>query len=262
MELLADRAGAAWRRALACRSVSPEHLNGDAAHFQPGRIFRSSLVVHLLVLSGWLFRIATGFLYPKHAMIHDEPVALDTHYVAPLIASLIAVGLLGVRIALHQHLDPQRAQAIFAVLWCAVVLLMLVCECVPRPQAGRVDRSALDWHRLGRRCAPTSTATRRANSTITPARGRSSFTLMCVLALFATGVMADRPPPPRRRPLRAPSRRRDRLVERLATIEERLVAMCAVLGGMSGAHASHHARPAAGGGEPARAERTASATSC
>ena len=52
MELLADRAGAAWRRALACRSVSPEHLNGDAAHFQPGRIFRSSLVVHLLVLSG------------------------------------------------------------------------------------------------------------------------------------------------------------------------------------------------------------------
>ena len=146
MELLADRAGAAWRRALACRSVSPEHLNGDAAHFQPGRIFRSSLVVHLLVLSGWLLRIATGFLYPKHAMIHDEPVALDTHYVAPLIASLIAVGLLGVRIALHQHLDPQRAQAIFAVLWCAVVLLMLVCECV------RASRGLVAWteaHSIG-----------------------------------------------------------------------------------------------------------------
>ena len=75
MELLADRAGAAWRRALACRSVSPEHLNGDAAHFQPGRIFRSSLVVHLLVLSGWLLRIATGFLYPKVSRVTALPPA-------------------------------------------------------------------------------------------------------------------------------------------------------------------------------------------
>ena len=151
MELLAERAGAAWRRALACRSVSPEHLNGDAAHFQPGRIFRSSLVVHLLVLSGWLLRIATGFLYPKHAMIHDEPVALDTHYVAPLIAgALIArrliLGIASASPALHQHLDPQRAQAIFAVLWCAVVLLMLVCECV------RASRGLVAWteaHSIG-----------------------------------------------------------------------------------------------------------------
>ena len=57
-----------------------------------------------------------------------------------------AVGLLGVRIALHQHLDPQRAQAIFAVLWCAVVLLMLVCECV------RASRGLVAWteaHSIG-----------------------------------------------------------------------------------------------------------------
>ena len=61
-------------------------------------------------------------------------------------AGLLVVGLLGVRIALHQHLDPQRAQAIFAVLWCAVVLLMLVCECV------RASRGLVAWteaHSIG-----------------------------------------------------------------------------------------------------------------
>ena len=87
----------------------------------------------------------TDSLQQKLALL-NTPIPSEFLAMAPYIATIIVVGLLGVRIALHQHLDPQRAQAIFAVLWCAVVLLMLVCECV------RASRGLVAWteaHSIG-----------------------------------------------------------------------------------------------------------------